>query len=420
MPPPTPTPHDSSADIAAVQSFDAIPRILDAVCELTGLGFAAVARVTGERWMVCAALDKIGFGLGPGGELPLETTICRDVREARESVVIDRITEDETYRSHPAPALYGFQSYISVPIVLPGGEFFGTLCAIDPKPAHLRTSAARKTLQLFADLIAMHLRDTKLMQDIQAEKAAMESFLRQSQKMEAVGQLTAGLAHDFNNVLVGVTGSFELMERRLSQGRSAEIGGYLASGRQAARRAAALAERLMAFSRHREIAPTVVDAGQVAQGMKDLVGRTAGAGIAVSVVVEPDVWPVLVDENQLEVALLNLCINARDAMPDGGMLTIAIANHRHDAGTGPSPALVDGDRVAVSVSDSGVGMSSEVAARVLEPFFTTKPPGYGTGLGLPMVNEFVRAAGGQLQLVSRLGEGTTVSLYLPRERAVVA
>jgi signal transduction histidine kinase len=410
--------RDFSADIDTVRSFDAIPKILEVVCQTTGLGYAAVARVTEDRWMVCAALDKIGFGLGPGGELPIGTTLCREVREACETVVIDHVDEDEIYRTHPTPALYGFQSYISVPIVLPGGEFFGTLCAIGPRPAQLRSSAAQNTLQLFADLIAMHLRDTRLMRDIHAEKAAIESFLRQSQKMEAVGQLTAGLAHDFNNVLVGVSGSFEMMERRLSQGRAAELGGYIASGQQATRRAAALAGRLMAFSRHHEIAPTVVDAGKVAQGMLDLVSRTAGSGIAVTVAVEPELWLILVDENQLEVALLNLCINARDAMADGGTLRIVIANH-HDDGDTSSSSIVHGDHVVVSVADGGIGMSPEVAARVLEPFFTTKPPGYGTGLGLPMVNEFVRAAEGRLQLVSRPGEGTTVSLYLPRARPVV-
>src|ERR1700761_1536763 len=145
------------ADITAVQRIDAVPRILDIVCRLTGMGFAAVARVTEGRWICCAVRDDIAFGLQPGGELKVETTICNEIRQSHEAVVIDHVSGDKVYCDHPTPALYGFQSYISVPIILPDGRFFGTLCAIDPRPARLNNPETIGTINLFAELIATHL-----------------------------------------------------------------------------------------------------------------------------------------------------------------------------------------------------------------------------------------------------------------------
>ncbi|NTS64693.1 PAS domain S-box protein [Sphingomonas sp. HHU CXW] len=244
--------------------------------------------------------------------------------------------------------------------------------------------------------------------------AATESQLRQAHKMEAVGQLTGGLAHDFNNLLTAVTGGLELLEHRLAAGQYDKVDRYVTMARTGAQRAAALTQRLLAFSRRQTLAPTATDAGVLVAGMIDIVDRTLGPAIELSVETGRELWPVLVDAPQLENALLNLCINARDAMPDGGRLSIATENvmlHGSDAAAHELPA---GDYVALHVADSGTGMTPEVIARVFDPFFTTKPIGEGTGLGLSMIYGFVRQSGGQVQVRSVVGQGTTMSLYLPR------
>ncbi len=247
-----------------------------------------------------------------------------------------------------------------------------------------------------------------------AELLAAEARLRQSQKMEAVGQLTGGLAHDFNNLLTGIAGSLELMANRLAQGRMAEIPRYLTLAQGAAKRAAALTHRLLAFSRRQTLDPKPTDIGQLVCGMDELIRRTVSPAVAVTVVGAPGLWPVLADPNQLENALLNLCINARDAMPDGGSLTIETRNRLLQSAEAIDLELQGTDYVCLSVSDTGGGMAAHVIERAFDPFFTTKPMGEGTGLGLSMVYGFVRQSGGQARIASQLGKGTTVSLYLPR------
>ncbi|HEY2758461.1 MAG TPA: GAF domain-containing protein, partial [Pseudolabrys sp.] len=162
------TPSDYQTDITAIQRIEAVPRILEVICRTTGMGFSAVARVTEDRWICCAARDEIAFGLQPGGELKLETTICDEIRQSGEAVVIDNVNEDAIYCRHPTPAMYGFQSYISVPIILESGTFFGTLCAIDPRPARLKSSETVGMFKLFAELIAIHLNAIERLADSQA------------------------------------------------------------------------------------------------------------------------------------------------------------------------------------------------------------------------------------------------------------
>ncbi len=258
--------------------------------------------------------------------------------------------------------------------------------------------------------------------DVTAEHEAAETLrrteeaLRQSQKMEAVGQLTGGLAHDFNNLLTGIEGSLELLATRLGQGRYGELERYVSAARGAASRAAALTHRLLAFSRRQTLAPEPVVANRLIAGMEDLIRRTIGPGVELAAVLTEDLWTTLCDPNQLENALLNLCLNARDAMPDGGRLTIETANTRLDA---PAAAYLDigpGEYVTLSVSDTGAGMTPEVRARAFDPFFTTKPLGQGTGLGLSMTYGFARQSGGHARIYSEPGHGTTVKLYLPRHR----
>ena len=249
--------------------------------------------------------------------------------------------------------------------------------------------------------------------------AAAEEALRQSQKMEAVGQLTGGLAHDFNNLLAGISGSLEMIQTRLSQGRMMDVDRYINAAQGAARRAAALTHRLLAFSRRQTLDPKPTDVNRLVAGMEELIRRTVGPAVVVEVIAAPGLWLTLVDPPQLENALLNLCINARDAMPEGGRITIATANARVD-----EPAVRHRDRppgssLTLCVADTGTGMAPEIVDRVFEPFFTTKPLGQGTGLGLSMIYGFAQQSGGQVKIVSEVGRGTTVCLHLPRHAGAV-
>ncbi len=246
------------------------------------------------------------------------------------------------------------------------------------------------------------------------QREKVEEALRQSQKMEAVGQLTGGIAHDFNNLLTGIYGSLQMLETRLSQGRLDAIPRYIDAAQGAAKRAAALTQRLLAFSRRQTLDPQPTNVNRLIADMEELVRRTSGPDINVEVVGAAGLWPVLIDQNQLENALLNLCINARDAMPDGGRLTIETANRWLDGTAAKERDLPAGQYVSLCVTDTGTGMSKETAERIFEPFFTTKPLGHGTGLGLSMIYGFVRQSNGQIQVYSELGHGTTMCLYVPR------
>jgi PAS domain S-box-containing protein len=241
-----------------------------------------------------------------------------------------------------------------------------------------------------------------------------EDALRQAQKMEAVGQLTGGLAHDFNNLLTGISGALELLQIRISQGRYKDVERYISTAQGAANRAAALTHRLLAFSRRQTLDPKATDVNRLAESMTDLIRNTLGPEIEMTMTNAPELWTTLVDPNQLENALLNLCINARDAMPDGGKLKIETANRTLDGAEAFSFEMRAGDYVCLSVADTGTGMSDEVVQRAFDPFYTTKPLGQGTGLGLSMIYGFAKQSGGQVRIDSALGCGTTIRLFLPR------
>jgi PAS domain S-box-containing protein len=247
-----------------------------------------------------------------------------------------------------------------------------------------------------------------------AELIRAEEALRQSQKMEAVGQLTGGLAHDFNNLLAGISGSLELMQTRMQQGRLNDVERYIAAAQGAAKRAAALTHRLLAFSRRQTLDPKPTNVNRLIDGMQDMIQRTVGPSITVEAVGAGGLWPVLVDPSQLENSLLNLCINSRDAMPDGGRITIETANRWLDERAAKKQDLPEGQYLSLCVTDTGTGMPPEVIARVFEPFYTTKPIGEGTGLGLSMIYGFAKQSGGQVRIYSEVGKGTTVFIYLPR------
>ncbi|GJE49909.1 Sensor histidine kinase RcsC [Methylobacterium tardum] len=252
------------------------------------------------------------------------------------------------------------------------------------------------------------------------EQRWAEEQLRQAQKMEAIGQLTGGIAHDFNNLLTGIIGSLDLMQTRIQQGRTDAVARYARAATSSANRAAALTHRLLAFARRQPLEPQPTAANPLITGMEDLLRRTLGERVQLELVTAGGLWLTLCDPHQLENALLNLAINARDAMPEGGRLVIETGNTHLDRAYARQHAGVnEGQYICVSVSDTGTGMSPEVAARAFDPFFTTKPLGQGTGLGLSMIYGFAKQSEGHVRIDSEPGRGTRVKLYLPRHHGAV-
>lgn len=258
-------------------------------------------------------------------------------------------------------------------------------------------------------------RDVTAERAAEAELTVAQEALRQAQKIETIGQLTGGVAHDFNNLLTGILGSLDVIRRRMASGRTEDIPRFMDAASMSAQRAGALTQRLLAFARRQSLDTRPNNVNRLIGSMEDLLHRTLGEHIELHCSLSSNLWTAFTDANQLESAVLNLAINARDAMPDGGRLTIDTANvHLDDADTLSQEDLAPGDYVMVSVSDTGTGMSPEVLAKAIEPFFTTKPVGGGTGLGLSMVYGFAKQSRGHLRISSEVGRGTTVKLYLPR------
>ena len=287
----------------------------------------------------------------------------------------------------------------------PTGEFVGMIGVNVDVTESRRVEAAMQDLNATLE---------KQVAERTEQLRAQEEELRQAQKMEAVGQLTGGVAHDFNNLLQVIVGNLETLQRHLApqEGRLRRAADNAMNG---ARRAATLTQRLLAFSRRQPLEPRPIKVNELVNGMSELLHRSLGETIEVETVLAAGLWRTEADPNQLESALLNLAVNARDAMSDGGKLTIETANTHIDAGYAATQAEVSpGQYVVICVSDSGAGMDKATMTRVFEPFFTTKEPGKGTGLGLSQVYGFVKQSGGHVKIYSELGEGTTVKIYLPR------
>ena len=302
-------------------------------------------------------------------------------------------------------------------------RWFGTCTDIDDQVRARETLSQRREAleaEVAERTAALAEANARLTAEIE-ERTRIEEALRQSQKMEAVGQLTGGIAHDFNNLLTGIVGSLDLMQTRINEGRTQNLTRYAGLAMASAQRAAALTHRLLAFARRQPLEARAVDANRLVSSMDELMRRTLGERVQLEVVVAGGLWLTLCDPNQLENAILNLAINARDAMPEGGRLTIETANsHLDDAYASREIGVRAGQYVCVSVTDTGTGMPPDVIARAFDPFFTTKPIGEGTGLGLSMIYGFAKQSDGHVRIYSELGQGTTVKLYLPRHLGRIA
>jgi PAS domain S-box-containing protein len=305
-----------------------------------------------------------------------------------------------------------------------GANNFVTVILRDVNERRATNEALRKSETEARDAAAalseLNLTLERRVQERTAQLMQMEEELRQSQKMEAIGQLTGGIAHDFNNLLQGITGGLDLVKKRVMQGRFNEIDRFISGAMTSANRASALTHRLLAFSRRQPLAPKALEVNPLLASMEELLRRTLGERVIFELVTAGGLWPTKCDPNQLENAVLNLVINARDAMPDGGKLTVETGNsHLDNAYAAVHPEIEPGQYVCISVTDTGSGMSASTMEKAFEPFFTTKPIGRGTGLGLSMIYGFAKQSGGHAMIYSELGQGTTVKLYLPRFRGQV-
>ena len=412
-----------------------VQRVVEAGVELTGAQFGAffynVLHESGERFTLYALAgaersDFEHFGM-PRPTLVFGPTFRGEGVIRSSDILKDpRYGKNSPHAGMPAGHL-PVRSYLAVPVISRSGEVLGGLLFGHAQPDIFNERAERVMTGLAAQA-AIGIDNARLFQAVQQANAELEQrvsertaelesaheALRQAQKMEAVGQLTGGLAHDFNNLLAGISSSLELLQVRMSQGRIGDLERYITAAQGASKRAAALTHRLLAFSRRQTLDPKATNVNRLVAGMEDLVRRTVGPEIITEVVGAAGLWTTLVDPNQLKNALLNLCVNARDAMPGGGRLTIETGNRWLDERGARERDLQPGQYVSLCVSDSGTGMTPDVIARAFDPFFTTKPIGMGTGLGLSMVYGFVRQSGGQARVYSEFGQGAMVCLYLPR------
>jgi PAS domain S-box-containing protein len=423
--------------------------VTDAGVELTGAEFGAffynVANDGGESYMLytLSGAPADAFAKFP---MPRNTKVFAPTFSGEGIVRSDDITKDPRY-GHNAPGKgmpeghLPVRSYLAVPVLTRGGEVLGGLffghadvgvftersergltglaaeAAVAIENVRLTQAAQREIAERRKAQDALHELNRTLEQQVIERTAALakkDEALRQAQKMEAVGQLTGGIAHDFNNLLQIVIGNLEALQRHLPAD-SARLNRAAQSAMTGARRAAALTQRLLAFSRRQPLDPKPLDINTLVNGMSELLQRTLGETIQIETVRGAGVWRIEVDPNELEAAIVNLAINARDAMPQGGLLTIETANALIDESYASTNAeVVPGQYVLLSISDTGCGMDSQTLTQAFEPFFTTKPVGKGTGLGLSQVYGFVKQSGGHVKIYSEADEGTSVKLYLPR------
>lgn len=383
-------------DIAAVRSIEAVPTILEVVCRTTGMGFAAVARVTEDRWIVCSVRDDIAFGLEPGGELKVATTICDEIRDSGKGVVINHVAEDSVYCGHPTPAMYGFQSYISMPIMLPDGTFFGTLCAIDPRPALLDTPAVVGMFKLFADLIAFHL-------DAHYRLARNNaSLLDERQSAELREQFIAVLGHDLRNPLASIdAGIFTISRTPLNEKAKRAIGLM----QNSVGRMAALIDNMLDFAR-----------GRLGGGLSLDRSACAVKPMLEQVIAEiRSAWPERIME--IEIAFDDTEMIACDPVRIGQIFSNLLSNAvTHGIAERPIRirATIEDGFFELSVINSGEPIPQAMMEKLFQPFFraTVRRSQQGLGLGLYIASEIARAHGGTLE-VSSATEETSFTFRMP-------
>jgi len=460
--------------VAAELALDrAVQVVTDAATALSGAAFGAffynVLDAQGASYMLytLSGVDRAAFAQFP---MPRATAVFGPTFRGEGMVRSDDITADPRYgRNAPHTGMPAghlpVRSYLAAPVVGRAGEVLGGLFFGHPEPGRFterserlvegiarqaaiaidnarlfeaaqaeiaerkRTEAAlreaeERQLRLNESLEAMVAERTaelsaanQRLRDEAEERSRVEEALRQAQKMETIGQLTGGVAHDFNNLLTIIIGNLETLQRQMERpgAEPARLKRAADNAFRGAQRAASLTQRLLAFSRRQPLDPKPVDVNRLVAAMSDLLRRTLGESIAIETVLAGGLWRTHVDPNQLENALLNLALNARDAMPEGGKLTIETANtHLDEVYAARQAEVIPGQYVVICITDTGAGMSRAVLAQAFEPFFTTKDVGHGTGLGLSQVYGFVKQSGGHVKLYSEVGEGTTVKVYMPR------
>jgi signal transduction histidine kinase len=349
---------------------------------------------------------------GPGPELRAKLSQIGD----SERQALRASMKQTEFFSAEADRLTDYLSWLGLIV-----GFMAILLGLVAFEAIRQSLASRREAETLEDAVALRTQELRqanaaLKAEV-VERATAEAQLRQAQKMEAVGQLTGGIAHDFNNMLAVVVGGIDLARRRMNGPRE-EVLSHLNNAMEGATRAAALTRRLLSFARAEPLLPAQVDPRDLVAGMTELLDRTLGERIKIGLDVEPSAWPIFVDPHQLENAIVNLAVNARDAMDGQGRMTISV--HNQALAEQQVGKLAAGDYVRVAVSDTGCGMTQEVLERAFEPFFTTKEVGKGTGLGLSQIFGFAHQSGGEIGIDSVVGQGTTVALYLPRSRAASA
>ena len=391
------TQHETALqnDIIAVQNILSVPTMLDVVCRVTGMGFAAIARVTENSWIACSVRDDISFGLKVGGELQLETTICNEIRGSREAVVIDDVARDGKYCNHPTPALYGFQSYISVPILLPGGEFFGTLCAIDPRPARVNTPAIIGTFKLFAELIAFHLDTNRRLADSEAALTSERETARLREQFIAV------LGHDLRNPLGSISGAAHVLEKFPLPDAAKKMVGIM---HKSVRRMAGLIDDVLDFARGRlggGLSLTLSTDEPLVPALEQVI-----AELRVTFperVIETDFTHtecVKCDRARISQLLSNLTANALTYSTPG--TTVHVRTRIQDG------------VFELSVSNQGEPIPAQAMKRLFAPYErgAVRPSQQGLGLGLYIASEIARAHGGALTVTSTTEE-TRFTLKLP-------
>lgn len=407
------TEEELAADIDRISRIAIIPTLLDVVCQTTGMGFAAVARVTQTRWITCSVRDDIEFGLVPGSELQVGTTICNEIRDSFQPVVINHVKENDLFCSHHTPLMYGFQSYISYPIVLKTGEFFGTLCAIDPKPADLENTKIRGLFTAFSDLISFHLQQIELLD--QSDRAVRNLSRQLTHSLDENRQYRHISNHTLQEPLRKLRIFSGMLVDQIRSGEMEKAGHYALKIREGAERFSSLIMNLSDFTRleqdHATVQPVDLEyvVGAVSAGLRL---RLEARGATVLVGSLPTVQGV---SGQLELLFHHLFDNAIRFSKNGVPLAVSVLCQQYTPKEGDVPLPPEKRYVEIKLTDNGVGIKGAQLERIFDMFsqLPSDTVQEGMGMGLSICRKIIRNHGGQITIASGLNAGTTVSVILP-------